>query len=280
LTKKQLYKLLLALIVISGSLGIIALLIMFNSAMSRSLNQIEGMWTILIVILIRICILSVMTMYMFHQWFKQEAQFLSDIPCLFGSFFLFLIFGKFVDLVFDLTFFTLEQETVLLLIKIRYIIIILNLIPMIFLGIEMIFYAISLKKEHKKLRNEHYRKQLAAVIIVLLVLIESIAVILSPDFSTISVLLPIIAIPSLIIIVWLFTFAYKNKSLSQINPLVVAIGFGGWTISQITRPLMQKIIGENTTYVVFAEIIDLILFIIIFIGFYLEANYTIKKDEI
>ena len=217
---------------------------------------------------------------MFHQWFKQEAQFLSDIPCLFGSFFLFLIFGKFVDLVFDLTFFTLEQETVLLLIKIRYIIIILNLIPMIFLGIEMIFYAISLKKEHKKLRNEHYRKQLAAVIIVLLVLIESIAVILSPDFSTISVLLPIIAIPSLIIIVWLFTFAYKNKSLSQINPLVVAIGFGGWTISQITRPLMQKIIGENTTYVVFAEIIDLILFIIIFIGFYLEANYTIKKDEI
>lgn len=42
LTKKQLYKLLLMLIVISGSLGIIALLIMFNSAMSRSLNQIEG----------------------------------------------------------------------------------------------------------------------------------------------------------------------------------------------------------------------------------------------
>ena len=100
-----------------------------------------------------------------------------------------------------------------------------------------------------------------------------IAVAMAPNTTIIGILLPLFVIPSLIIIVWLFQFAYRNKRLSQVNPLILTFGFSAYLISQIIRPLLQNLLGAGTTYIIIAEIIDLIIFIIIFIGFYLKANY-------
>ncbi len=85
----------------------------------------------------------------------------------------------------------------------------------------------------------------------------------------------IIVILSLIIITWMFYFAYKNQRLSQVHPLILSIGFGLYLVSQITRPLAQNLIGEIAAYIVLSEVIDLCIFIIIFIGFILNVKYDI-----
>ncbi|MFW9998602.1 MAG: hypothetical protein ACFE9Q_01695 [Candidatus Hodarchaeota archaeon] len=67
--------------------------------------------------------------YLFGKWFKQEAQFLSDIPFLLELFFLILMFGKALDLFHDMTYFTFSEAVVLLLLKVRFFTIIFEVTP-------------------------------------------------------------------------------------------------------------------------------------------------------
>ncbi len=272
--KKKNYKRIISLGVILGIIVIFSIYWVNISIIIRAYNEVDGMVGVVLIILIRIVILSVSAAYVFHVWFKQEKQYLSDLPFLFGLFFLLLIFGKFIDLLFDLTFFYYNEEEILTLIKIRYIIIIFNVAPMIYLSIGMILYSLSLKEKYEKYINEKRRNKDTFIILFIIVIIEVIAVILTPNRTIIGILLPCIVIPSFITIIWLFAFAYKNKRLSQVNPLILTLGFGVYLISQIIRPLLQNILGEATSYIIIAETIDLFIFIIIFIGFYKKANYS------
>ncbi len=215
-------------------------------------------------------------MYMLYKWFKQEKQFLSDLPILFAIFFLLLTFGKMLDLFFDLTYTYFIDSLNLLVIKIRFFIIIFTVLPLIYLSITMILFRLSLNEKFQKLRDEKTRNKTSLIIAIIVLIIESIGVIIVSDTPSISILLPAVVIPSLLVIVWLFAFSYKNKRLSQVNSFVLMIGFTAYLISQIMRPVLQRIIGINTAYINLSEILDLVIFIVIFVGFYLEANY--KKD--
>ena len=142
---KKIYKLTLLLGITLGTIWAITLFTFNISAINKSLNEVEGIWGIVIILLIRISLLSGMTFYMFNRWFKQEKQYISDIPHLFGLFLLILTFGKVLDLFWDLTYFRFDNEYVLLLLKIRFFIIILEFIPLMYLSIVMIFYSLSLR---------------------------------------------------------------------------------------------------------------------------------------
>lgn len=54
---------------------------------------------------------------------------------------------------------------------------------------------------------------------------------------------------------------------------MLTIGFGAYLISQIVRPLAQFIIGENALFIVITEIIDIIIGLVIFIGYIKKSNY-------
>jgi len=273
--KKNLYMGIIFLLAVLGTIMITILYAINLSAIYEGYTQTEGIFEVVILILIRIFLLTGMTLSMFHKWYKQEAHYFADLPFLFGLFFFFLIFGKFLDLLFDLTFFTLEKDMVLFLLKIRFFVVILTLFPMIYLSIGMFLYNLSLKEKHEKLRVEKHRDNVRIRIIILIVSIEIIAVIMAPNTTIIGILLPVFVIPSLIIIVWLFQFAYRNKRLSQVNPLIITFGFSAYLVSQIIRPLLQNLLASAALYIIFAELIDLIIFVIIFIGFYIKANYEL-----
>jgi hypothetical protein len=147
---------------------------------------------------------------------------------------------------------------------------------MIFLSIGMILFSLSYRDRFKKLQNESYLNKIREKIVFSIVLIEIVILLMAPDIITISLLYPIVAIPSLITIVWLFNFARKHRKLSQINPFVLTIGFGALLISQIFRPLMQIVLGTSPNFVILVEAIDLMIFAIIFLGFYVKANYPEK----
>jgi len=253
---------------------LIGLLYYFNwSAIVQSYNENEGALGVVLVILSRIIIVSGMTFYTFYQWFKQEEQFFSDLPFLFGLFFLLLVFGKALDLFIDFIYHMGEFMS-LMMVKIRFFIMILDFLPMIYISIGMILFSLSLKDKNKSLRDENHQSKIRLRIILVILLSEIIAITLVTNISIISILYPIVVIPSLVTIVWLFNFAYRNKRLAQVNNLILWIGFAAYLISQIVRPLAQFIIGESPIFLIFAEALDLSIFIAIFIGFYKKSNYT------
>jgi len=275
MTKKQRYKYFILMILMIAATFISTLFLIYSSKINKSLNTVEGAWLLMIIILMRISILSGMAFYMVRQWFNQEAQYLSDIPFLFGMFFLFLIFGKFLDLLSDLTYYTLVDENeALFILKVRFFIAILTLFPMMYLSIGMILYYLSLKDKYKIYKDEKTRDNTRKIILGIITIIEILAVILIPDVKTVGILLPCLVLPSLITIVWLFAFAYRRKRLSQVHPLILAIGFGIYLISNISRPLAQAFFGETPAYAIFSEIVDLLIFLVIFTGLILKVKYN------
>jgi hypothetical protein len=83
-----------------------------------------------------------------------------------------------------------------------------------------------------------------------------------------GMLLPSIVIPSLLGIVYIFFLAYKLNRLSVVKPGILTIGFFLYLISNIFRPVMQNIIGEAASYIIIAETVDILVFLVIFIGLY------------
>jgi hypothetical protein len=274
--QKNQYKLILLISFLAGFISVFILYFLNLPTIIQAYNDIQGIDLVVIIVLVRILILFGSSMYMLYKWFKQEKQFLSDLPILFAIFFLLLMFGKMVDLFFDFTYNYFIESLNMLVIKIRYFIIIFTVLPLIYLSITMILFSLSLRDKFQKLRDENKRNKISTIIAIIVIIIESTAVIIVPDALSISILLPAVVIPSLLVIVWLFAFSYRNKRLSQVNSFVLMIGFAAYLLSQILRPVFQRILGENSAYINLSEIIDLVIFIVIFIGFYLEANY--KKD--
>lgn len=240
----------------------------------ESLTQIEGMWSIFIFILIRISFTSGMTWYAFRKWFKRKDISLLDIEFLFGLFFLGLTIGKSLDLLYKLTYFTAEKENLLLLLKFRYILIVLTAAPLVLIGLDIITLMIS--DRYEKIAYSNYKNIINLIIIALITAIESIIIIFAPDLISISVILICIHMPSLAWITCTFYYAHKAEQLSQLKPIIIAIAFFIdfilYTISIITSPYRNKNIGFSPTYIIFAESIDLIIIMIIFLGFHRKSN--------
>ncbi|MFX1479000.1 MAG: hypothetical protein ACFFCI_12785 [Promethearchaeota archaeon] len=273
--KRNLYKLILFLCVLIGFVSIFIIYIINFQMITRSLDELPDAKLVVLIILTRICILTGNSIYMYFKWFKQEEQYTSDIPFLFATFFLLLTFGKAIDLFFDLTYTFFNEIMNLMVIKLRFLLIIFTVLPLIYLSFVMILYSLSLKDRFIKLKEENYQNKVNLIIIIFTISIELFLVLIVPNATSIAFLLPCVVIPSLLIIIWLFAFAYRHKRLSQVNSLILLIGFSLYLASQIIRPLIQEIIGENAFYINLAEIIDLIIFIIIFLGFYMNANSKI-----
>lgn len=274
MNQKNFCKLTLAISIIVGIFLILLMYLTYSSLIWGSLAQDDGMIILSVIILIRITNLALAASYMFHKWFNQEEQFFSDLPFLFGLFFLILTFGKAIDLIWDLIFFSINDETILFLLKIRFIIIVFTAAPMLYLSIGMMLYYFSLNDRFNSIKKEKKRNKISQNILAIIVIIEIIAITFAPDRNMIAIMLPLIVLPSFAMIVWLFYFSYKNKALSQVNSKILALGFGALLISQTLRPVLQFIFGETTMYVIICEIIDFFVFLVIISGFFIKAKFS------
>lgn len=263
-SSKKKYKLIISLSIFAGIICILCLYLFTLPIILE--NLIDGTLQTVLIISTRIIILSITTYYLFHKWFHQEAQYLSDIPFLLGLFFLILIFGKFIDLHWDLSFFLYDEATVLFYLKFRYILIIVEVAPLLFFGLEIIFFRIE--DRFPKLKNKRYMNNLRTKIMILVTSIELTAIFIVPNYTILGGLLPFILIPSLIGIVYIFFLAYRLNRLSVVKPNILTIGFFLYLLSNIFRPLMHNILGDNPNYIIIVEAVDLVIFIVIFLGLY------------
>ncbi len=266
INKKRFYKYCLFISIIVGIISVLFLYLINYNLISDAFINYEGAFQVVLILSLRIILLCMITTFLFNRWFKQEAQYLTDIPFLLSLFFLILIFGKTVDLFVDLTFFTFNDEMFLLLNKIRFLIIVLEVAPLIYLGFEIIFF--RLEDKYQKLKNKPFMNKFRTRLVAIIVSIESLIIILSPNITILGVILPIILIPSLFGIVYIFYLAYRLNRLSVVKPKILTIGFFLYMISNIFRPLMQSILGETANYIIVVESVDLIIFLVIFLGLY------------
>lgn len=260
--------------ILLGLVGI-SLLYLFNFSMiiESFYYYYPGSIGVVNIIITRILILSLMTRTLFRKWFKAEKQFFDDIPFLFGLFFLGLIFGKFLDLFVNFSYYSNPIQS-LFISKIRFILLAFYLVPMLYLSIGMLLFYFSINEKHVKVQNEAYRNKVRIKIVVFIIAIEIFIGIMAPNLKTIGIFYPIVLIPSLFIILWLFWFTYRRKKLSEVNSLFLTIGFGILLLSQTIRPILQIIFGENPSMIILAEFLDLIVFSIIFMGFIKKSNYN------
>ena len=268
-------KYLLAL-VLGVSIGFICIVILYLINLNiviETFATVEGASIVLLAYIIRISILACMAIYLFKRWFMQEKMYTSDLPFLFGMFFLFLVFGKLLEMLSNFMYPVVAQDVFLFYLKIRQLVIIATLAPMIFLSIMMTIIFLQANGKIKKYNDPRERNAFSLKILTIIAVVEAILIIVTPNTTISGINMAIFIILSLLVTTWMFYFSYRNKRLSQIQPLIVAIGFTGYLISNILRVLFQNIIGENALFIVITEIIDIIIGMVIFFGYIKKANY-------
>jgi len=263
--------------VLIGSIFIYLLYILYFEEIINYIVTVEESIVLVIIILIKIAIISSIGCFLLYKWYNQEEQYYSDIRFLFSVFFFILVFAKAIDIVINLVFFQVSSAELLLLSKIRFLFVVINVLPMLFLSIEMILVYFSLMDRFKKLRKKAYFKKTQKIILISITLLVSIAILLAPTYSIIITIYPFISIISFLIIFWMFLFAYRTQRLSDINPLIVAIGFGLFLFTSIFRALGHNLIDPKFNSII-SEILEIIVFTIIFIGLIRQANYY-KSQE-
>ncbi|MBN1803034.1 MAG: hypothetical protein JW891_16105 [Candidatus Lokiarchaeota archaeon] len=259
---------------IFGCFGVLILYLINAQAIIYAYQTIEGGFFVVLIITLRMLVLAFMALTMFRRWFKAEKQFYDDIPFLFGIFFAILVFGKSLDLLYNLIFFTATTSAFDLVYKLRYIVAVLDLVPLYVLSLEVILYAITSYKTKVKLESKRSRNKVKAVILGLVVTLELLVVVFFLDVHSSRYILPLIVIPSILMIALIFAFTYRNKLLTQVHSLLLCVSFLLYLMSQILRPVAQTLLGLTATYIVFSEIVDLSIFLVVFAGLLVKPRYS------
>ncbi|MFX0073757.1 MAG: hypothetical protein ACFFAO_21975 [Candidatus Hermodarchaeota archaeon] len=270
--QSEIFKIVTILLILIGSFSIIGLYFYFYSAIFESIANYRDIIYLALFIIIRISITIAMTFYAFINWFKQEKLNFSDIFNLFGLFFLGLVFGKAINLLYILTFYSINSNISLILLKIRYLLIVLTAVPLISVGINIVFRS---KVSYNEILTQNHQYKINLIIIISIIISMSFFLFISPNVQSTNLTIIIFHILSLIWISYTFYIANKHKLLSEINSLIVSIAFFTDLLLYILAILFLSIIINfiqfTLIFTIFTELIDLIIIIIIFIGFYKKS---------
>lgn len=248
---------------------------LFWPSFRETLLNIEAFSIITGIIFMRVFIFLLMTYILFRQWIKQESIYTSDAYFLFGTTFIILIAGKLFDLFYNFIHASgsFSEDFTFNLLKIRYLIIILNVIPLLYLGLQVL---ITLVKVYiKDLSKQQFNRIRLAIIIVFLSVI-SLLIIFTNERAKLYNLLPVIVSGTMIGIVVMFLFMYKNKHLSQAHGLIIGAGFILAILFSFVRIILLLTFDETLT-IIYSEIFDMIAYSIIFTGFILKPKYAKEK---
>ncbi|MBY8987301.1 MAG: hypothetical protein KGD61_02515 [Candidatus Lokiarchaeota archaeon] len=231
----------------------------------------EGLWIGVIAIILRVLILGIMSFFLFRKWLRQEAIYISDAYFLFGSFFGVLTCAKIYDLFFNLVVVSgaFSTEFGLLLAKIRFFIIIVNLIPILYIGLDAILVYINMNK-NKEMSKKQFNK-LRLRIMFGFALVTALVIVVAPTLNFLNLVFPLITMLVYIAIAFMFLFMYKNKRLVQANGLIIGIAFLCFLVSNLIRTIL---VNTNLSYGIFAELIDIGVNLFMFYGFISKPKYA------
>ncbi|MHA1350338.1 MAG: hypothetical protein ACTSSC_10185 [Promethearchaeota archaeon] len=225
----------------------------------------------LIAVTSRILILGIMSFFLYRKWLRQEAIYVSDAYFLFGSFFGMFTWAKVYDVFYIPAIYSGVFDTgfILLLVKIRFFIIIANLMPILYIGLDAILVYVNMNM-NKEMKKKQFNK-LRVRIILIFVLITISVIIFGPTLDFFNLVFPFITMVSFVSIAFMFLFMYKNKRLSQANGLIIGIAFICFIASNLIRTIL---VSTNLYLSIIAEIIDIGVNLLMFIGFITKPKYA------
>ena len=141
--------------------------------------------------------------------------------------------------------------------------------PILYIGLDAILVYINMNL-NKEMKRKQFNK-LRLRIILIFVLITLSLTVLGPTFEFFNLVFPFITIVSFVSIAFMFLFMYKNKRLSQANGLIIGIAFICFIASNLLRTIL---ISTNIYYGIIAEIIDIGVNLLMFIGFITKPKYA------
>jgi len=271
--KKKKYKLGLLGVLIALSVVFALVYSLYWSTISFALTEVEDTWLAAIASILRIIILSIMSIILFRKWFKQEAIYTSDAYFLFALFFMILTYGKIYDLLYNLILISesFGDIALLYLLKVRYIIVVINIIPILYIGLEatMTFISVYIKEISKKQFN-----QLRLWIVIIFLGIISFIIAIASSITFLISVLPFLTLAIFVMISIMFLFMYKNKRLSQANGLIIGLAFLVFIFTNIARSIISvRALNEPSLFVI-AETLDIIANVLMFLGFISKPKYA------
>jgi hypothetical protein len=270
--KKRKYKIYLLAVVIITLVSYTVLFTLFWELLGGVLYASEILWIGFIISLSKVVILALMSFYIFRRWFKQDAIFTSDAYFLFGSFFWILVSGKILDIFWNLGFVgaVLDMNYLLFLLKIRFAIVILTIVPILFVALEAILTFVNLYK--KKEMNKQQFSKIRKRIIIIYIIVIAILIVIAPSVPFMNIMLPFVSFPMFLFIAIMFLYMYKNKYLSQAHGFIIGVSFLLLIIASIIRSILS--LSFEALPVILAEFIDIGVYILMFIGFITKPGYA------
>ena len=245
----------------------------FWSTIEYTLSDMQDIWLSIIASVIRILILAIMSAILFNKWFKQEAIYTSDAYFLFALFFMILTIGKIYDLFYNIILISdlIDESVLLFLVKIRYVIVIVNILPVLYIGLQAMMTLTSVYI--KELTKQQFNKIRLWIVILFSAVVLTI-IIIAPDITSLIRVLPYFTFAIFIALAIMFLFMYKNKHLSQANGLIIGIAFFAFIGSNIFRSIFS-VSAMNEPSLFFAiEGLDIIVNTMMFIGFIRKPKYA------
>jgi hypothetical protein len=272
-TKKKKFKLYLLGASISLTMIFLLLYFIFWSTIEYSLTNMQDIGLSIIASVIRILILAIMSIILFNKWFKQEAIYTSDAYFLFALFFMILTIGKIYDLFYNILLISdlIDESVLLFLVKIRYVIVTINILPVLYIGLQamMTLTSVYIKELTKRQFN---RIRLWMVILFSAVVLT--IIIIAPSVTSLIRVLPYFTFAIFIALAIMFLFMYKNKHLSQANGLIIGIAFFAFIGSNIFRSIFSVSAMSEPSLFFVIEGLDIIVNTMMFIGFIRKPKYA------
>jgi hypothetical protein len=217
--------------------------------------------------LVRVVVLFACGGYLFYRWTNAPRRYFSDIPFLMGVSFTALAASKIFDIYLYSTFLDSDVEAMnpsdpaAVLAYARWLVMLAVISPLLYASLNIWLAG---------------RSRLRAVIVganaigfVLLILGQQ-------SYAGLNALTPFMVFPPAVLTVVTFLFTYWKKRLPNVYGLLVGVGWIGYIISSIIRPTLILIGPPPWGLVVVSELIDMVLWLVIFLGFVLRPKYAQK----
>ncbi|NVM45799.1 MAG: hypothetical protein HWN79_12865 [Candidatus Lokiarchaeota archaeon] len=284
LKKREIFFISLLLIVVIFFYCSVILLyyVPFYSEISEMYSTNNFVILITIIILIRISVSIYGTYFLFKLWISKNSRRFTNLPLTFGIFFFLFVPAKLMDLLVFTTYrlytdFGFSYYLLLYIIKLRYFILTLSILPLFLSGIYLYLFRLNLRKP--ELKRKKLSKKLTVLFSILYFPIFFIIIIFLNEINMFSYVGALMTLSSLSFVIWVFLTAYKGKILSEINSLIISIGFICYLISNLILPILTNVIGPTSLEGeriggLILELGTLFSMIIIIIGFKKKANYV------
>jgi len=202
-----------------------------------------------VIILIRILVSIYASYFLFKIWLSKKTRAYTDLPFTFGIFFFLFIPAKLMDLIVYTTYsmygyYGFSYFLLLNTIKLRYFILIINILPLFLSGLYLYLFRLNLEKPD--FEREKVSKRLTILFSLLYFPTFFTITIILNDITSFSYIGAIITLSSLSFVTWVFITAYRGKILQEINSLLISIGFICYLISNVILPILINVVASNS----------------------------------